>query len=190
MPSKGVFLRLLAACCCCYCLLLLKCVAHPWTLRRGVKPQQGKPSSVKIAFKCVITCSGVAVSYLPFFLRVVCKLLVPSSRALFGSQPPLDLHILVLAESQLIGGHTSYFVLCGLGVSTLGSPWAAARNQRWYIFCAHCKSGIGAEIILPSLGPHKLFCGNVVQSSFTVKESKHFSAIMPLLQCASNMYNL
>ena len=30
-----------AACCC-----LLKRVAHPWTLKGGVKPQQGKPSSV------------------------------------------------------------------------------------------------------------------------------------------------
>ena len=40
-----------AAACCCYCcclllLLLLKCVAHPWTLKGGVKPRQGKPSSV------------------------------------------------------------------------------------------------------------------------------------------------
>ena len=36
-----------AACCCCCCLLLLlKRVAHPWTLKGGVKPRQGKPSSV------------------------------------------------------------------------------------------------------------------------------------------------
>ena len=40
------------ACCCCLlllaccCLLLLKRVAHPWTLKGGVKPRQGKPSSV------------------------------------------------------------------------------------------------------------------------------------------------
>ena len=27
-------------------LLLLKRVAHPWTLKGGVKPRQGKPSSV------------------------------------------------------------------------------------------------------------------------------------------------
>ena len=27
-------------------LLLLKCVAHPWPLKGGVKPRQGKPSSV------------------------------------------------------------------------------------------------------------------------------------------------
>ena len=32
---------LLLACCC-----LLKRVAHPWTLKGGVKPRQGKPSSV------------------------------------------------------------------------------------------------------------------------------------------------
>ena len=35
-------LLLLAAC----CLLLLKCVAHPWPLKGGVKPRQGKTSSV------------------------------------------------------------------------------------------------------------------------------------------------
>ena len=34
-------LLLLAACCC-----LLKRVAHPWPLKGGVKPRQGKPSSV------------------------------------------------------------------------------------------------------------------------------------------------
>ena len=28
------------------CLLLLKRVAHPWTLKGGVKPRQGKPSLV------------------------------------------------------------------------------------------------------------------------------------------------
>ena len=33
-------------CCCCLLLLLLKRVAHPWTLKGGVKPRQGKPSSV------------------------------------------------------------------------------------------------------------------------------------------------
>ena len=33
---------LLAACCCC----LLKRVAQPWRLKGGVKPRQGKPSSV------------------------------------------------------------------------------------------------------------------------------------------------
>ena len=38
----------LTACCCCLlaACCLLKCVAHHWTLRRGVKPRQGKPSSV------------------------------------------------------------------------------------------------------------------------------------------------
>ena len=42
------------ACCCCLllllfaasCLLLLKRVAQPWPLKGGVKPRQGKPSSV------------------------------------------------------------------------------------------------------------------------------------------------
>ena len=37
-------------CACCLLLLLLllllKCVAHPWPLKGGVKPRQGKPSSV------------------------------------------------------------------------------------------------------------------------------------------------
>ena len=37
-------MRLLLAACCC--LLLLKRVAHPWPLKGGVKPRQGKPSSV------------------------------------------------------------------------------------------------------------------------------------------------
>ena len=38
-------------CCCCVLLLWLllllpKDIAHPWTLKGGVKPRQGKPSSV------------------------------------------------------------------------------------------------------------------------------------------------
>ena len=45
---------LLLACCCCLLLLLLllllKRVAHPWTLKGGVKPRQGKPSSVTAIF--------------------------------------------------------------------------------------------------------------------------------------------
>ena len=37
----------LTACCCLLLLLLLlKRVAHPWPLKGGVKPRQGKPSSV------------------------------------------------------------------------------------------------------------------------------------------------
>ena len=36
------------ACCLLACLLLLKCVAHPWTLKSGVKPRQGKPGSVNL----------------------------------------------------------------------------------------------------------------------------------------------
>ena len=49
MSPQELFNRLLAAvvaCCCC----LLKCVAHPWTLRRGVKPRQGQPSSVNMLY--------------------------------------------------------------------------------------------------------------------------------------------
>ena len=45
--SHGVVARTFgapAACCCL--LLLLKRVAHPWPLKGGVKPRQGKPSSV------------------------------------------------------------------------------------------------------------------------------------------------
>ena len=37
-----LLLLLAAACCCC----LLKRVAQPWPLKGGVKPRQGKPSSV------------------------------------------------------------------------------------------------------------------------------------------------
>ena len=40
MPVLGHGLLLLLL------LLLLKRVAHPWTLKGGVKPPQGKPSSV------------------------------------------------------------------------------------------------------------------------------------------------
>ena len=38
-----LLLLVLAAAC---CLLLLKRVAQPWPLKGGVKPRQGKPSSV------------------------------------------------------------------------------------------------------------------------------------------------
>ena len=37
-----LLLLLATACCCC----LLKRVARPWPLKGGVKPRQGKPSSV------------------------------------------------------------------------------------------------------------------------------------------------
>ena len=42
---------LLAAACCCCCCCLLERVAQPWPLKGGVKPRQGKPSSVKIQSK-------------------------------------------------------------------------------------------------------------------------------------------
>ena len=42
-----VFLLLAVACSCLLaCLLLPKYVAHPWTLRRGVKPRHGMPTQV------------------------------------------------------------------------------------------------------------------------------------------------
>ena len=43
-------LLLAAACCCCSCCCccLLKRVAHPRPLKGGVKPRQGKPSSVTL----------------------------------------------------------------------------------------------------------------------------------------------
>ena len=41
-PRCGLLLAAAAAC----CLLLLKRVAHPWPLKGGVKPRQGKPISV------------------------------------------------------------------------------------------------------------------------------------------------
>ena len=50
--SRGVVSRTFyapaAPACCCCCLLLLKRVAHPWPLKGGVKPRQGKPSSVRL----------------------------------------------------------------------------------------------------------------------------------------------
>ena len=36
----------------------------------------------------------------------------------------------ILAESQLVGGHTEYYVLCGLGVPSLRSLWGAVRNRQ------------------------------------------------------------
>ena len=51
MWSQGLFNRLLLAACCCLLLLLLlllKRVAQPWPLKGGVKPRQGKPSSVNM----------------------------------------------------------------------------------------------------------------------------------------------
>ena len=47
----------------------------------------------------------------------------------------------MLANSQLIGGHTEYNVLCGLGVPSLRSLWGAVRN-RLYILRTYCKSCI------------------------------------------------
>ena len=52
--SHGAAARsfLASAAACCLLLLLLKRVAQPWTLKGGVKPPQGKPSSViKRAYK-------------------------------------------------------------------------------------------------------------------------------------------
>ena len=46
MWSQGLFNRLLACLLLLLLLLLLKHVAHPWPLKGGVKPRQGKPSSV------------------------------------------------------------------------------------------------------------------------------------------------
>ena len=46
--SRGVVARTFgpSAACCCILLLLLNLVAHPWPLKGGVKPRQGKPNSV------------------------------------------------------------------------------------------------------------------------------------------------
>ena len=48
------------ACCCCL-LLLLKRVGHPWTLKGGVKPQQGKPSLVNISTRVQGSPGGLGV---------------------------------------------------------------------------------------------------------------------------------
>ena len=48
MSTKGLSSRLLVVAAACYCCLrLLKCVAHPETLSRVVKPRHGKPSCNK-----------------------------------------------------------------------------------------------------------------------------------------------
>ena len=48
----------------------------------------------------------------------------------------------MLAESQLIGGHAEYYVLCGLGVPSLRSLWGAVRNRQLYILRMYCKGWI------------------------------------------------
>ena len=48
----------------------------------------------------------------------------------------------MLAESQLIGGHTEYYVLCGLGVPLLRSLWGAVWNRQLYILRMYCKGCI------------------------------------------------
>ena len=50
-PRCGLKDFLTACCCLLLLLLLLKRVAHPWPLKGGVKPRQGKPSSVNIPLK-------------------------------------------------------------------------------------------------------------------------------------------
>ena len=48
----------------------------------------------------------------------------------------------MLAESQLIGGHTEYYVLCEPGVPSLRSLWGAIRNRQLYILHMYCKGCI------------------------------------------------
>ena len=48
----------------------------------------------------------------------------------------------MLAESQLIGGHAEYYVLCGPGVPSLRSLWGAIRNRQLYILRMYCKGCI------------------------------------------------
>ena len=51
-------------------------------------------------------------------------------------------HYVILAESQLIGGHAEYYVLCGPGVPSLGSLWGAIQNRQLYILRMYCKGCI------------------------------------------------
>ena len=69
--------------------------------------------------------------YVPLLVAVYKEPLYRSSLFLFGSSPPSYLHILVLAESQLI----NFFVLGGLGVAvpSFRSLWGAVRKRRLYI---------------------------------------------------------
>ena len=48
----------------------------------------------------------------------------------------------ILAESQLIGGHAEYYVLCGPGVPLLRSLWGAIRNRQLYTLRMYCKGCI------------------------------------------------
>ena len=91
-------LLLAAAACCCCCLL--KRVAQPWPLKGGVKPRQGKPSSVINMYNSSHflhpppPCSWfVRQIYFPIFVPIVKN--VPSrmanglARQDFGDHAPL-----------------------------------------------------------------------------------------------------
>ena len=56
----------------------------------------------------------------------------------------------ILAESQPIGGHTEYLVLCGLGVPSLRSLWGVVWNRQLYILRTCCKSCIFLSIFFYS----------------------------------------
>ena len=51
-------------------------------------------------------------------------------------------YYVLLAESQLIGGHTQYYVLCGLGVPSLRSLWGVVRNRQLYVLRMYRKNCI------------------------------------------------
>ena len=46
----------------------------------------------------------------------------------------------ILAVSELIGGHTEYVVHAALGVPSLRSLWGAVRNRQLYILLMYSKS--------------------------------------------------
>ena len=41
-----------------------------------------------------------------------------------------------------MGGHADYYVLCGLGVPSLRSPWGGVRNRQPYILRMYCNGCI------------------------------------------------
>ena len=86
----------------------------------------------RVIFICATACSSLCTT---------CKTACRSLRRILVDILSAPFHILILAKSQLNGGHTEYFVVCGLGVPSLRSLWGAIRNRQLYILHTYCKGG-------------------------------------------------
>ena len=70
--------------------------------------------------------------------------------------PMTPCETILLAESQLIGGHAEYYALFGLGVPSLRSLWGAVRNRQLYILRMYCKNCISFNFSIFSYNLHDL----------------------------------